>query len=186
MEIDQFLQESSLGLPSVGQLGFIVHDIQSSLPSIAAAFNLKTWFEPQYSQKEFTIGGERIELDFNIAFAYSGKLQIELVEEKSHQAAIYQDHLDSHGEGLHHLGFFVPDLDAKLNIAKTMGLDILLESQFKTAGGGSVRFAYLDTRQLCGIIMEVVNIKLYGINVPQTKFMMNVGRITGDVLKLDV
>ena len=186
MEIEQFILEPSLDLPSVGQLGFIVNDIHSSLPGMASLYNLITWYEPQYSEKQFKIDGETIELDFNLAFAYSGKLQIELIEEKSQRAAIYKDHLDSHGQGLHHLGFFIPDLDTKLKIVEQLGLEILFEGQFKTAGGGSVRFAYLDTRQQCGTILELINIKLYGINVPQTEFMINVGRLTGDVLKMDV
>ena len=79
-----------------------------------------------------------------------------------------------------------PYFTAKLKIVEQLRLEILFEGQFKTAGGGSVRFAYLDTRQQCGIILELINIKLYGINVPQTEFMMNVGRLTGDVLKMDV
>lgn len=134
----------------------------------------------------FKIGDQEIELDFNLSVSYSGKLQIELIEEKSQQARIYQDHLENSGEGLHHLGFFVSDMDEKLSKAKKVGLNILLESEFKTAGGGNVRFAYLDTRKICGIILELANIKLYGINVPQTEFMMNVGRLTGDVLKTSV
>ena len=109
-----------------------------------------------------------------------------MIEEKSQRAAVYKEHLDSHGQGLHHLGFFIPDLDAKLKIAEQLGLKILFEGQFKTAGGGFVRFAYLDTRQQCGMILELINIKLYGINVPQTEFMINVGRLTRDVLKIDV
>jgi hypothetical protein len=186
MEINKFLRESSLNLPGVGQLGFIVHDIQASLPNISSTFNLRSWYLPQYKEKHFKIGDQPIELNFNLAVAYSGKLQIELIEEKSGRARIYQDHLENYGEGLHHLGFFVPDMDPKLKIAKQIGLNILLESEFKTAGGGYVRFAYLDTRKICGIIIELANIKLYGINVPQTELMMNVGRFTGDVLKTNI
>jgi len=186
MEIDNFLQESSLDLPGVGQLGFIVHDIQTSLPSMSSLFNLRSWYQPQYTEKYFAIDDHPIELDFNLAVSYLGKLQIELIEEKSHRARIYQDHLDYYGEGLHHLGFFVHDIDAKLKQAKQIGLNILLESEFKTAGGGYVRFAYLDTRKLYGIICELANIKLYGINVPQTELMMNVGRVTGDEMKINI
>jgi len=186
MEIDQFIQESALGLPRVGQIGIITHDIQEALPGAAAAFNLRTWYEPKYAEKQFLINGEQVEFDFNLVFAYSGGLQIELIEEKSQKAAIYKDHLDQQGQGIHHLGFFVADLDAKLKIVKQLDLEIILESQFKTEGGGSVRFAYLDTRQLCGIILELINIKLYGVNVPQTEFMINVGRLTGDVTKFQV
>ena len=186
MEIDKFVQESSLDLPGVGQLGFIVHDIQASLPSISSTFNLRAWYQPQYTEKQFKIGDEPIELDFDLVVAYSGKLQVELIEEKSQRAPIYHDHLENYGEGLHHLGFFVPDMDSKLGAAKQIGLNILLESEFKTAGVGYVRFAYLDTHKICGVIIELANIKLYGINVPQTELMMNVGRFTGDVLKTNI
>jgi hypothetical protein len=186
MEIDKFLQESSLGLPGIGQLGFIVHDIQASLPIISSYFNLRSWYQPQYTEKKFKIDDQPIELDFDLVVAYSGNLQIELIEEKSQRARIYQDHLENYGEGLHHLGFFVSDMDSKLKIAKQIGLTILLESEFQTAGGGYVRFAYLDTRKICGVIIELANIKLYGINVPQTELMMTVGRFTGDVLKTNI
>lgn len=186
MEIGQFILEPSLELPRVGQLGFIVHDVQVSRPSFASAFNLKTWYEPQYSERKFKVGSEMIELDFNLTFAYSGKQQIELVEEKSQSAATFRNYLETNGPGLHHLGFYIPDLETKLKLVEKLGLDILLEGQFTTAGGGNTRFVYLDTRPQCGIIIELINIKLHGINVPQTEFMMNVGRITGDVLRIDI
>ncbi len=186
MEIDQFARDSGLDLPRVGQVGIVTPDIQSALPGVAAAFNLTTWYKPRYAEMQFVIEGEEVDLDFNLVFAYSGGLQIELFEEKSQKAAIYKDHLDEHGQGIHHLGFYIGDMDAKLKIAKQMGLEILIESQFKTAGGGSVRFAYLDTRQQCGIILELINIKLYGINIPQTELMINVGRLTKDVIRFKV
>lgn len=186
METDRLILEHELGLPKVGQLGFIVHDVRSSLPAYESLYNLKTWFEPLYAEREFKINGEVKELEFNIAFAYSGKLQIELFEEKSQQVAMYRDHLDSFGPGLHHLGFYVGDIDAKIEMASQLDLDILLEAKFKTAGGGFVRYVYLDTRPVCGIITELLHITLYGIKVPQTEFMMNVGKFTGDVRKFNV
>jgi methylmalonyl-CoA/ethylmalonyl-CoA epimerase len=186
MQIDQFIRSSGLRLPRVGQVGIIAPSIQDALPGVAGAFNLKTWYEPQYAEKHFTIHGEQVELDFNLVFAYSGGLQIELIEEKSRRAAIYQDHLDRHGQGIHHLGFFIADLDDKLQLASQLGLEILLQSRFTTAGGGAVQFAYLDTRPQCGIILELINIQLYGFNVPQTEFMINVARLTGEVRKFQV
>jgi hypothetical protein len=185
VELDHFYLEPSLGLPKVGQLGFIVHDIQDALPGIASTFNLKSWYEPQYAEKKFKIGGNNVELDYNLVFAYAGRQQIELIEEKSQQVPTLWGHLENHGQGLHHLGFYVQDLDSKLGQAANIGFEILFEGKFTTAGGGYARFAYLDTRPKCGIIIELINIKLFGINVPQTEFMMNVGIVTGDVQKLD-
>lgn len=186
METDQFMLEHRLGLPKVGQLGFVVRDIQTSLPAYASLYNLTTWFEPLYAEKQFKIAGEPRDLELNIAFAYSGKMQIELVEEKSQQAPIYKDHLESQGQGLHHLGFYVSDFEGQFKKADQLGLNVLLEGKFKTAGGGFVRFAYLDTRQMSGIITELIHITLFGINIPQTEFMMNVGKFTGDVKKFTV
>jgi 4-hydroxyphenylpyruvate dioxygenase-like putative hemolysin len=135
MEPDSSILKQKLGLPKVGQLGFIVYDIQTSLPAYASLYNLTTWFEPLYAEKQFKIAGEPRDLELNIAFAYSGKVQIELVEEKSQQAPIYKDHLESQGQGLHHLGFYVSDFEDKLKIADQLGLNVLLEGKFKTAGG---------------------------------------------------
>ena len=186
MEIDQFINESGLNLPRVGQIGLITADVQKALPSFAAALNLQTWYEPRYAEKHFFIGSEEVELNFNIVFAYSGGLQIELIEEKSQVAAIYREHLEQSGQGIHHLGFFVPDIEANLGAARRLGLETLFEGQFKTAGGGSVRFVYLDTRPQCGVILEMINVRLYGINIPQTEWMMNVGRLTKDVKRFRV
>ena len=49
-----------------------------------------------------------------------------------------------------------------------------------------MHFTYLDTRQQYGIILEIINIKLYGINIPQTELMINVGRLTKDVVRFQV
>ena len=111
MELDNSILEQKLGLPKVGQLGFIVHDIRDSLPAYKSLYNIKTWFEPLYAEKKFKIGGEERELEFNIAFGYSGNLQVEIFEEKSRQAAVYKEHLDAYGPGLHHLGVYVSDLE---------------------------------------------------------------------------
>ena len=185
MEFNQIIHDG-LKLPKVGQIGILTPDIQSALPGVAAAFNLQTWYKPQYAERQFFINDDQVDLDFNLVFAYSGGLQIELFEERSQKAEIYKDHLDQQGQGIHHLGFYIADMDGRLKIAETLGLEVLLESQFKTAGGGSVRFVYLDTRPQCGIILELINIKLYGINIPQTEFMINVGRLTKDVIRFKV
>lgn len=186
MELDNSILEQKLGLPKVGQLGFIVHDIQDSLPAYESLYNINTWFEPLYAEKKFKLGGKELDLEFNIAFGYSGKLQLEIFEEKSRQAPVYTEFLDRYGPGLHHLGFYVSDLDAKLDKAEQLGLEVLSEANFKTAGGGFVSYVYLDTRQMSGIITELIHITLYGINFPQTEFMMNVGKFTGDVKKFSV
>jgi catechol 2,3-dioxygenase-like lactoylglutathione lyase family enzyme len=170
----------------VGQLGFIVNSIETSLPYYASCYNLDTWFWPKYADKQFLIGSEPVEVDVDLAFAFSGKTQIELVEASGPVETLYHRHLADHGEGLHHLGFYVSNFDERLRVIEKLGIELLLEARFKTAGGGLAQTAFLGTEQLCGSILELIAIRLYGISIPQTSFMMNVAAITGDVLKIRI
>jgi len=81
------------------------------------------------------------------------------------------------------LAFYVNNLDERSKAMSKLGIGILMEGRFRLAGGGLTRFAYFDTKQLCGTVLELIEIRLYGISVPQTSFMMNVAALTGDVLK---
>ena len=176
----------SLGLPRVGQLGFVVHSIEAALPSYSAVYNLDTWFTPNYAEMEFKVGGEPVAMDLDLKVAFSGNTQIELIEATGPGAGIYQRHLAEHGEGLQHLGFFVPSVPKRLAMAQQLGLEVLLEGGFTTKGGGRVQVVYLDTRELCGIIVELIEISLYGIHLPQTPFTLNLATITGDATKTKI
>jgi hypothetical protein len=173
-----------LNLPRLGQLGFIVQSIPGSLPVFTALYNLDTWFEPSYSQQEFSVGGTKIQLDFQIAFAYSGKVQVELVQAPGGDN-LYRQYLELAGEGLHHLGFYLTDLGRSMAVVRQLGLPVLLEGRLKTAGGSEARFAYLDTRDLCGTIVELIEIKTFGASLPQTEFWMKIGALTGDVRRIE-
>ena len=174
-----------LNLPRLGQLGFIVQSIPDTLPVFTALYNLNTWFEPRYSQQNFSVGGAKIQLDFQIAFAYSGKVQVEMVQAPLGEN-LYRRHLDQAGEGLHHLGFYLPDLDREMAFVRQLGLPVMLEGRLKTAGGSEARFAYLDTRQLCGIVVELIEVKTLGVSLPQTEFWMKIGKLTGDVRSIPI
>jgi hypothetical protein len=172
-----------LKLPRVGQLGFVVRSIPACMPAYAALYNLETWFEPKYLERQFTSSGAKIELDFQIAFAFSGKVQVELVQAPPGEN-IYAQYLAQSGGGLHHLGFYLSDLDRRMAGLRQTGLPVLLEGRLKLAGGSRARFAYLDTRDLCGAIIELIEIKTMGISLPQTEFTMRIGGITGDVHRI--
>ena len=172
-----------LKLPRVGQLGFVVSSIPASRPVYATLYNLDNWFEPKYLERQFTSGGSKIELDFRIAYAFSGKVQVELVQAPAGEN-IYAQYLAQSGEGLHHLGFYLSDLDRRMASVRQTGLPVLLEGRLKLAGGSQARFAYLDTRELCGTIVELIEIKTLGVSLPQTQFTMKIGGLTGDVHRI--
>ena len=176
----------SLKLRAVRQLGFVVKSIHRSLPRYASLYNLQTWFQPRFSAAEYQIGARTIGLDVQVIAAWSGKSQIELIEANGDEASPYHTHIAERGEGLHHLGVYVRNLDERMKTMKRLGIEVLIEGRLTTAGRGSVRFAYFDTEQLCGTILELIEVKAFGINIPQNRFIMNVGSITGDVTRTRV
>jgi hypothetical protein len=83
-----------------------------------------------------------------LALAGSGKLSFELVQ-PGDEPNIYTEHLNARGEGLHHLGYSVEDIQAAVD--GTCGLEYAVVQsgrQFGVDGDGA--FAYFDTVDALG------------------------------------
>lgn len=59
--------------------------------------------------------------------------------------------LDTHGEGVYHLGFEVPDRDAAEAKGQALGLNVTARGK-RVDGSG---FAYFDTREGAGVVLEI-------------------------------
>lgn len=62
--------------------------------------------------------------------------------------------LAKNGEGLHHVAFTVPDIDAALAHLRTEGAE-LIDQQPRRGGGGS-RMAFVHPKDLAGTLIELV------------------------------
>ncbi|MEM0301994.1 MAG: VOC family protein [Archaeoglobaceae archaeon] len=85
-----------------------------------------------------------------IALTNLGEVQLELIQVLEGET-IHAEFLKRKGEGLHHIGFFVKNLDEKLRIAKENGMEVV--EQGEIAG---VRYAYLDTEKDIGLTLEFI------------------------------
>ncbi len=170
----------TLNLPRISQLGIVVKDLDQSIQEYKAIFNIHPWYRANSASHEARLAQRPIEINTEMAFAYSGRLQLELIQVKGGDRNIYSEHFRQRGEGLHHLGFIVGDMDAKIKTMDRLGIKVAQSGQIKSTGGAITRYAYLDTRELCGYYIELLETRLLGINVGQSKLMMNLGLITGD------
>lgn len=64
--------------------------------------------------------------------------------------------LERHGEGLHHLAFAVPDIDAALAHLAMEGAELI--DRVPRRGGGGARIAFVHPRTFGGILTELVEI----------------------------
>jgi catechol 2,3-dioxygenase-like lactoylglutathione lyase family enzyme len=70
---------------------------------------------------------------------------------------VYSDHMDKHGEGLHHIAFEVPDLDREVARWNALGFPFLQGGAWGEKGKpGWGRFAYQDTDAIAGTDVELL------------------------------
>ena len=69
----------------------------------------------------------------------------------------WQDHLDKHGDGIHHLAFNVDDFDPEIHDWKQNGFVVAMSGGWGAPGKkGSGLFAYDDTQTTHGLDVELL------------------------------
>jgi methylmalonyl-CoA/ethylmalonyl-CoA epimerase len=97
-------------------------------------------------------GTELLEsMHLRLAFLRAGDSLIELLEPTSPESAVAR-FLEKRGEGIHHLSFYVQDIDAALKHAAHAGLELIDRSA--RAGSHGTRIAFLHPRSLGGVLVE--------------------------------
>ena len=68
---------------------------------------------------------------------------------------VYEEHLKQHGEGFHHLGFNVTDMEASVAKLRGRGLEVTMSGGWNS-NGNEGRFAYLDADRYGGVTIELL------------------------------
>jgi methylmalonyl-CoA/ethylmalonyl-CoA epimerase len=179
-----------LRLPEVGQIGIVVKSIDETVRYLYETFTIGPWFRPREKREEHLLRGvDRINPELDMVMAFSGKVQYELIQHQGGDRTVHCDYLDKYGEGIHHLGFYVSNIDERLNILQEMGIGILQSGYIKTvgrAGESHTSYAYLDTAGIGGIIFELIDTKFLGMSIKMSRFWFELGNVTGDIEKIRI
>jgi len=109
------------------------------------------------SLSDFYVGGKLVEepFEFHIGISQIGDIQIEIIQPVK-GPNIYFDYLKRHGNSLHHMKEYFPDLDElKKEIDRYAGFGVNV-TQTGWFAGQDVHY-YLDTEERTGMIMELGN-----------------------------
>jgi len=90
--------------------------------------------------------------DLKIAFIHAGETEIELLAPVGTTGAVAK-FLETRGEGIHHLAFAVPDIEAALAKAKAAGYALIDEKP--RPGVGAPKIAFLHPKSLSGVLVEL-------------------------------
>jgi hypothetical protein len=90
-------------------------------------------------------------LDFSVALAQSGGVQIELIQQHCDNPSAYRDTIAKGSQGFHHFAVYCEDYDADYRRYKDQGFASAVDGVF-----GELRFSYIDTSKAIGCMIELV------------------------------
>ncbi len=145
-----------LKIEAVDQIGYVVRDAEETAKRYWKELGIGPWaimtVGPGVPHKIF--GKDTSVTCVKIAVAQLGPVSLELVQ-PINDAAVHQNFLDEHGEGLHHLGVFVPSVEEAGEIMRKLGYEEILScSNLTPNGGGAAK--YFDTRSSMGTLLEFI------------------------------
>lgn len=141
--------------PKLSQYAFAVRD----LTPVSAYWSKLGW--PEMTVTRTTVAnaryrGKPVQLDLTLGWQRHGAVPYEWCLQPA-GGSVYADHIRRHGEGFHHFGVPVEDMDAAAARWKDLGFDVAQSGGWGTEGQpGSGRFAYLDTDAIGGVIVELL------------------------------
>lgn len=142
-----------LGTRAVAQIGIVVRDIEKAAKAFAQLFGVSVpaWFKTEpYETAKTEYRGRPTPARAKLAFFDLGSLQLELIEPDEHPST-WREHLDTRGEGIHHIAFFVENITAKTNALEQTGMRLLQKGEYP---GG--RYVYLDGVDTIPCILELL------------------------------
>ncbi len=128
----------------VDQIGIVVKDMEATMNFYEKMFGIEPFptVESAVDSAKLRIGSFQL-----------GEVQIELIQVLEGET-IHSKFLEKRGEGLHHLGFFVEDIEKELARIKKEGIEVLERGTVL----GVVKFAYLDTKKVLGVVLELIQL----------------------------
>lgn len=146
----------ALGIASIDQVAVVVRDLDKAMTEYLA-LGIGPWQVYTYGPHRcspMTYRGREQPYVMKLALAMVGPTMYELIESVEGPNC-YEDHLAAHGEGLHHLGYAVPDIDIEIARMEAMGYPLLQSGRgFGVDGDGA--YAYFDTEGKLGCIVEAI------------------------------
>ena len=138
-------------LPKIYQLGYVVADVEKAARHYESAFGIGPFIGPVVvPMKKAVFMGRTVSTKIKTVFAKSGDIQLEFIQPLESENP-YAEFLAKKGDGIHHLGFKVDDIDqAKAEFAKK-GMEPFFSGDLVV-----MKFAYYDTTEFGGLALELL------------------------------
>lgn len=161
-----------LKLPKLGQIGYVVRDVDKTISYYRDTFGVRPWMVMDERPEPCIEKGKEVHPVLRIALAYMGPVQVELIQVVEGESVHLIHPADSPWR-IHHLGFMVQNLDKRLEACQKLGIEVLQRGVIKDIGF-TVDYAYLDTVQEAGAVIEFIQWRLGALPLPVNRFVFNI------------
>jgi len=133
-------------------IAVVVKNIEKAVEYYSKAFGLKFEDIAEHALPPDVITrGKPTPYTMKVTFAHMGPIRLELVQVVEGEC-LYAEFLREHGEGVHHLGFEVADLEKEVANAEAQGLEMICHLTMV----GIMAFAHFDPGKTNGVRLELV------------------------------
>ena len=141
---------------TIRQICLVVRDLESAMVQWSA-LGIGPWrvhdLGPNWVN-EMTFRGQPQRTAVKYAAADSGSLNFELIQ-PGNEPNVYTEHLEMRGEGLHHLGYFVEDIEMAISEMQALGYEVVQTGRGLGVDGDGA-YAYFDTVTALGCMLEAI------------------------------
>ena len=145
-------QSANFQLSELHHVGIVVRDRDATIRSYRDSMGITSFFTLDFPMPHALVYGEPTPFDLRVGLAWLGNTLLELLQPLDRVSPHFH-FLEEHGEGLHHLGFLVPNVDDSLAEMQGKGVRLLLESTDPTLDAKTV---YLEGNGLSGVVLELM------------------------------
>lgn len=136
----------------VMQIAYVVEDIDSAVAhwnklGVGPFFITR---HPKYAQQ--TYRGTPTDCDISAAFAFTGELQIELVQQHNDAPSPFKEYVDAQGFGMQHMGVLTEDLEADTATLTSQGFAPF----HRMISAIGVETVFFNSDQAGGTVLELI------------------------------
>jgi methylmalonyl-CoA/ethylmalonyl-CoA epimerase len=144
-----------LELPPPYQIGVVVADMDKAVDYYSSLFGIGPFTVYEFRPEKHWYKEKASPLRLILGKAMWGNIELELLQHVEGKA-LHKEFLETHGEGLQHLGFLVPNYEETFDKLVKAGFAPLMRAEtYVETYGGNYKGCYFDTRRVGGVIFEI-------------------------------
>ncbi|HEY2032186.1 MAG TPA: VOC family protein [Rhizomicrobium sp.] len=148
---EESMQPQRLG--AIMQIAYVVDDLHDAIAKWARDLLVGPFFVYEHVKyRQLMFRGKPSAADVSLAFAFTGDLQIELVQQHNDAPSVYREFLARKGTGVQHMGALSDDLVADTVQLKALGIDAV---QHGISATGSETI-YFESERSLGSMLELI------------------------------